>query len=342
MKKALTLIFLEDGYRETEIIQNTFLRVEDMIILGHAHSELKLVRMLKEFLPDFLLLKSEMISYEFLLKLYPLINNSDVKIFVSSPNYKEEEKIKDLFKKLKFNTPFYFLQIRPSDNVEILAEKFSVAIKNLLKTSPVRVKEKAEAAPGHEKAEKLIIIGSSAGGPRILKNILLQMPDRVPASIVIVQHIPSTFSQTLVESLSHRTQLNMKEAEEGDVLYNNIIYVAKGDYHLEIVRRGQNKCLHLHKGPKVWSVRPAIDVTMISAAKVFKNKIIAVILTGIGNDGTEGVKVIKKAGGTVIAQDQATSLIYGMPKSAVESGCVDFVLPYYKISDVSVNLVKEK
>lgn len=340
--KSHTLIFLEHGYKEATFIQDTLSEIDEIIIIGHAHSELKLIRMLKEFLPDILLLNAKMLSYEFLLKLYPFINNSGVKLLAYSAVYKEEERLKKIMNKLKCNISFSFFQIRPTDSREAVFENISLQLKNMTQKKSAKEKKTPSLKTTDERADRLIIIGSSAGGPRILRNILLQFPGHIPAAIIIVQHIPSLFSQTLVESLSKKTQIKLKEASEGDVLMKNQIYVAKGDHHLEIVTNNGENCLHLHKRPKVLSVRPSIDVTMFSAAKIFNKKIVAVILTGIGKDGTEGIKTIKKAGGTVIAQNQETSLIFGMPKSAIESGCVDYILPYYKIADVSVNLISQK
>ncbi|MCK5706169.1 MAG: chemotaxis protein CheB [Candidatus Aureabacteria bacterium] len=343
MKKNLqTLIFLEDSYHNTEIIQGITKTTKNFIIIGHAHSELKLIRMLKEFLPDILIIKTDMISYEFLLKLHPLLNNSPVKLLVYSTKFKDEIGINELIKKVKLGVLFSFFKLGEHDTSEILAEKINYQIKNIESKVPKEEKQVVLETPGLKKAEKLVIIGSSAGGPRILKNILLQMLDEVPAAIIIVQHIPFLFSRTLVQTLSTNTSKSMKEAEEGDILYDNHIYVAKGDYHLEVVKNGNDNALHLNQRAKLWSVRPAIDITMFSAIKIFGKRIVAAILTGIGHDGTEGIMAVKKAGGTVIAQNEETSMIFGMPKSAIESGCVDYILPYYKIADVCVQLIKEK
>ena len=341
-KKALTLILLEDGYKETELVQSTASLTKSLIVIGHAQSELRLIRMLKEFMPDILLMKASMLSYEFLLRLYPLLNNSQTKILIYSHSFHDENSSAKLFKKLKYNVPYSFLHMRPTDKEDTLCEKIIFQLKKFSSKGEKKQVEEEKAISYDGKANSLIIIGSSAGGPRILKNIILQLPPRIPTALVIVQHISHLFSQTLVESLSQNTDIQIKEADDGEIIYNNHIYIARGDHHLEIQRQNGNKCFHVHRGPKIWSVRPAIDVTMISAVQVFKDRIIAVILTGIGQDGAKGIKVVKKAGGKVIAQDEATSMVFGMPGSAIETGCVDYVLPYYKIADVSVNLLSQR
>jgi two-component system, chemotaxis family, protein-glutamate methylesterase/glutaminase len=338
-KDTLTLIFLEDSYQETELIQRATSRLPNLITIGHAQSELKLIRMLKEFIPDVLLIKAEMVTYEFLLKIYPLLNNSKVKILVYSPNFSKENVSKNLFQKLKFTNKISFLHLKSTDDDESLRDKIVYQL-NCFSEPDQRPISYFEKKSHHKKiADKIIIIGSSAGGPRILKYLLAQYPPVLPAAIIIVQHIPFLFSQTLVESLKKDISMEIKEAEEDEPLMEGVMYVAKGDYHLEVVLKQAEVRLHLNQSPKIWSVRPAIDITMASAAGLFKDKIVGIILTGIGKDGSEGVREIKKSGGVTIAQNEETSMIFGMPKSAIETGCIDYILPYYQIADVSINLI---
>lgn len=168
-----------------------------------------------------------------------------------------------------------------------------------------------------------MIIGSSAGGPRILRQIFIDLPP-LEASIIIVQHMPKFINNSLVETLSRYSKFNIKIAEDGDALTLGTVYIAPSEVHLKLIN---NRKIQLYKGEKVKFVCPSIDVTMLSVEKSISGKILGIILTGMGNDGAEGIKHIKSIGGTTIAQDKETSTIFGMPNEAIKTGMVDFVLP---------------
>lgn len=202
-------------------------------------------------------------------------------------------------------------------------------------SSPARVEKKVNKEP----ADKVVIIGSSTGGPRALYEIIPRIPGNIPAAIIMVQHMPVGFTRSLADRLDQMSQIVVKEANPGDVLYKGTAYVAKGGYHLTVEKGG---ILALNQNPPVCSVRPSVDVTMESVVKVYGWATFGVVLTGMGTDGTYGAGLIKKAGGLVIAEDESTCVVWGMPKSVTESGYADRVVPLPKVVDEIVKILKER
>jgi two-component system chemotaxis response regulator CheB len=170
--------------------------------------------------------------------------------------------------------------------------------------------------------DRIIVMGSSAGGPRILKEIFSGMP-KLNAGVVLVQHMPRFINQSLRESISRVTGMAVAVAEDGDMLENGKVHIAPSELHLRLV---QNRHIRLIKGEKVNFVCPSVDVTMMSLKPMDGMYLYGVILTGMGRDGAEGIAHMKRIGGVTVAQNQETSAVFGMPKEAAATGCVDHVL----------------
>jgi two-component system chemotaxis response regulator CheB len=181
---------------------------------------------------------------------------------------------------------------------------------------------------------KVILLGASTGGPQALEGILTKLPEDTPP-ILIVQHMPAGFTKSFAERLEHLCKFEVKEAEEDDNIVVRRALLAPGGYHMTV---GQDERVHLNTGPALHGVRPAVDPMMETAAKIYQSKTIGVILTGMGRDGALGMKTVKICGGTTIAQDEVTSTIFGMPKAAIDEGCVDETLP---ISEIPQEIVRK-
>jgi two-component system, chemotaxis family, protein-glutamate methylesterase/glutaminase len=190
-----------------------------------------------------------------------------------------------------------------------------------------------------KQADKVIVIGSSTGGPRALYEVIPHIPADIPAAIIIVQHMPTGFTKSLADRLDQMSLISVKEAGSGDVLYTGSAYIAKGGYHLTVENGG---ILALNQNPPVCSVRPSVDVTMESAVKEYGRSTFAIVLTGMGTDGTKGSGLIKKAGGVVIAEDESTCVVWGMPRSVTENGYADRVVPLPQIIDEITRVLKER
>lgn len=182
----------------------------------------------------------------------------------------------------------------------------------------------------------VVALAASLGGIKALCQVLSALPPDFPAAIAIVQHQSPLHPSQLANILNRRTCLRVKEAESGDQLCPGMVYIAPPDKHL-IINGDGTVCLT--KSERVNFVRPSADKLFESVAISFKERVIAVVLTGRDGDGAKGVQVIKKMGGMVIAQDQASSESFSMPSTAIASGNVDFVLPLNEIANTLISMV---
>jgi two-component system chemotaxis response regulator CheB len=174
----------------------------------------------------------------------------------------------------------------------------------------------------------LVVIGASTGGPNLLKKIIGELPQSFSGALLIVQHMPKFFTKVFAENLNAMGAIPIREAQDGDILRPGLGYVAPGDHHILIERQcdGQAMITITTKSLR-YPYRPSIDGAMTSAAEQFGKSTIGLVLTGMGNDGMVGSQKIKEQGGMVLVQDEATSLIYGMPRAVAELGLADAVLP---------------
>lgn len=178
----------------------------------------------------------------------------------------------------------------------------------------------------------VVILGTSTGGPAALQTVFKQIPTGFKTPIVIVQHMPGSFTQAFAERLNRLSGLNVKEAEDGDQLKEGHVYVAPGGKQLMLDKRNKGS-IHIRDADERVSYKPSVDIALASAAKHFGAKALAVILTGMGADGKEGARLLKQAGGHIWAQDEASCVIYGMPMAVVNAGLADTVLPLAEIGE---------
>jgi two-component system chemotaxis response regulator CheB len=178
----------------------------------------------------------------------------------------------------------------------------------------------------------LILLGASTGGTEALREVLTALPDGLPP-IAIVQHIPATFSRAFADRLNQLCACEVREAVDGDLLRPGLALVAPGNFHLLIQRRGPGYAARVVTGPQVWHQRPAVDLLFKSAVECgAAPHALAGVLTGMGKDGAEGLKLLRAKGAATFAQDEATSVVYGMPKAAFENGGARHVLPLSRIA----------
>jgi two-component system, chemotaxis family, protein-glutamate methylesterase/glutaminase len=186
----------------------------------------------------------------------------------------------------------------------------------------------------------LLAIGSSTGGPDALTKVLTGLPSDLPVPIVITQHMPPVFTRMFAERLDRSTPLRVFEAADGMELAPGTAYVAPGDFHLVLHRKGTATLIQLSSAPQENSCRPAVDVMFRSVAALYGASAYATVLTGMGHDGRGGAKVLRDAGAEVLAQDEATSVVWGMPGAVVGAGLADEILPLDRIASFLVNRVK--
>lgn len=183
------------------------------------------------------------------------------------------------------------------------------------------------ASPRPSRSPAVLGIGSSTGGPNALEAFLSDLPGDLGIPIVLVQHMPEGFTRLLADRLNVKTPFGAMEAKGGEVLVPNCIYIAPGDRHLQVERHHEGIRLQTNLGPPENSCRPAVDVLFRSLAEVYGDATLAVVLTGMGQDGMLGAERIVKAGGRVVVQDEASSVVWGMPGAVARAGLADRVLP---------------
>ncbi|WP_433736616.1 protein-glutamate methylesterase/protein-glutamine glutaminase [Pseudomonas putida] len=201
--------------------------------------------------------------------------------------------------------------------------------------APVRTHAPAPSSPAPKrKAYKLVAIGTSTGGPVALQRVLTQLPANFPAPIVLVQHMPAAFTKAFAERLDKLCRISVKEAEDGDILRPGLALLAPGGKQMMIDGRGAVKIL---PGDERLNYKPCVDITFGSAAKSYGDKVLAVVLTGMGADGREGARLLKQGGSSIWAQDEASCVIYGMPMAIVKAELADAV---YSLDDIGKHLVE--
>ncbi|ADH99271.1 protein-glutamate methylesterase/protein-glutamine glutaminase [Salisediminibacterium selenitireducens] len=179
----------------------------------------------------------------------------------------------------------------------------------------------------------IVAIGTSTGGPKALQRVLTALPENFPFPIIIVQHMPKGFTRSLSERLNSLSAISVKEAEEGDILKKGVAYIAPGGYHLKVRRAGTSVGIHLDQSPLVNGHRPSVDAMFFSLADLHPERVIAVVMTGMGSDGKQGLIRLKQLSKTkAIAESERTSVVFGMPKAAIDTHFVDSVKDLEDIS----------
>lgn len=232
---------------------------------------------------------------------------------------------------------------RPLKNITAVPKpKFSPKYTPFVPSTTANQKENIIKPTGTIPMKKVVALGISTGGPRALQEVIPFIPANIAAGIVIVQHMPPGFTKSLADRLNNLSQINVKEAENGDIIKSGWAYVAPGDFQLLIEKKGSNLCIKLSSGPPVGGHKPAANVMMNSLSKTNYKNVISVIMTGMGCDGCEGIKNLKQNNNAyTIAQNEASCVVYGMPKAVVEAGFADKVLPLNEIAKEITKVVEE-
>lgn len=183
---------------------------------------------------------------------------------------------------------------------------------------------------------KAVVIGSSTGGPTVLEKVFSQLGPPLTCPILIVQHMPPVFTLTLAKRLQSISGLDVREAVDGEILETSRVYIAPGNFHMSLYQSNGKVQIKLDQGPQVNSVRPAVDPLFSTAAQIFKSTCLGVVFTGMGADGMVGAQQIKEAGGSVLIQNEASCVVFGMPGAVKSSGAYDFELTPDEISSLLI------
>ncbi|MGP3790733.1 protein-glutamate methylesterase/protein-glutamine glutaminase [Pseudomonas sp. B392_1p] len=222
--------------------------------------------------------------------------------------------------------------MRRSAAAHVRAERLPLRSEALTRTVETSAVERLPAPK--RKAYKLVAIGTSTGGPVALQRVLTQLPANFPTPIVLIQHMPAAFTGAFAERLDKLCKIRVKEAEDGDILRPGLALLAPGGKQMMIDTRGAVKIL---LGDERLNYKPSVDLTFGSAAKSFQDKVLAVVLTGMGADGREGARLLKQSGSQVWAQDEASSVIYGMPMAVTKANLADAI---FSLDDIGRHLTE--
>ena len=234
----------------------------------------------------------------------------------------------------------------PEQNIEMLRESLRPVLQALGRKREIRSlltlnstrKSIAAPEPFTRQMRNIVLIGVSTGGPTALAQLLPALPAKIGAPIFIVQHMPALFTGALAERLQTKTSIHVKEAQDGECAQTDCAYLAPGGKQMKLAPMPNGQIsIRITNDPPENDCRPSVDYLFRSAALHFPGRSIAVILTGMGKDGTEGLRLLKRVGSYSIAQDQASCVVFGMPREAIQAGVVDMVLPLSKIADSIVH-----
>jgi len=224
-----------------------------------------------------------------------------------------------------------------------LTSKIHVAaridLQKLVKQKPVERPVSPASTPNRGSGTDIVLIGVSTGGPPALQTILAALPPTFPVPILIVQHMPVGFTASLAERLNRVCRITVKEAQDGEAPLPGTVYIAPGGMHLKLRRSGDDLLLRLDRAPEDTLHKPSVDVLFNSAAETCGGKTVAFILTGMGRDGAEGARTLKKVGGRIVVESESTAVVFGMPKAVQESISVDGSVPLSQVADTMLRMI---
>ncbi len=298
---------------------------QQISVIGTARNGEEALTKIATLHPDVVTMDIEMPKMDGLTAVQKIMETNPVPVVMISALTQREAQI--TLKALEYGAVDYVP--KPSGSIslnmnvvkaELLSKIKTAALANIV---PIKPKIQANLYASVKSSEKIISIAASTGGPPAISRILRAFPMDTPP-ILIVQHMPKGITKLFADGLNNTCKIHVKEAEEGDRIQEGLALIAPGGFHMFVTKERR---ISLNIDPPVNYVRPAADVMMMSMAEVYGSKNIGVVLTGMGSDGAKGIKAIKNKGGVTIAQDEKTSVVFGMPKSAQQTGCVDIVAP---------------
>jgi len=352
MKKHIRVVVADDSRLLRRMVRDILESSNYIRIVGEASNGEETLEVVRRTKPDVLLLDIVMPKKDGIAVIKEIMQENPLPIVVFSSLTRENAEI--TLTALEHGAFDFILKpggtpvpLSLNDVKEELIRKIRVAayvgpIKLTVKRMIKRENKATLMSPRHRVADTVVVIGASTGGPSIIRYLISRLPANLPAAVLVIQHMPPLFTTLFADRLNKSSALLVKEAEDGETLLTGRVYVAPGDYHMEVERRVNDIVISLNRGPKVHGVRPALDVTLKSVSETFNSKVIAVVLTGMGRDGAEGALKVKQYGGYVIAQNESSSLVYGMPKAVVEVGAADLVTDYRLIPKAITKAIETK
>ncbi len=345
----IRVLVVDDSLFMRRIISDILSRDPQIEVIGIASNGLEGYEKTLELSPDVVILDVQMPVMDGLTALKKIMQDKPTPVIMFSALTKKDALV--TIRALEYGAvdflakPYGPISLDLSSVAEDLIRKVKAAaiakIRMFKFPKAIAIKRRPKPLYG-ESPPVAVAIAASTGGPSALREVLAKIPGDVPAAFLIVQHMPPFFTKVLAEHLDARSELKVKEAENGELVMPGVAYIAPGGYHMEVIKVGKIVRIRLNKGPKINNVRPSADPLMISVAKAFGANSIGVVLTGMGSDGAIGMRAIKEAGGRTIVQDEETCVVPGMPLAALKLGVVDKVLPIWDIGDAVIQEIRTR
>lgn len=352
MNSRIRVLIIDDSALVRQTLRDIFSSDPDLEVIGAASDPFVAAKIMEDIEPDVITLDMEMPRMDGITFLQKLMAQHPIPVVVCSSLTAEGADLTlramdagavDIIQKPRLGTKRFLEEARVTlcDAVKAAAQ---VRIKPRAPLQAIQPKLTAdviiEKGKGYiyETTDKIIAVGASTGGTEAIRELLEAMPANIPG-IVVVQHMPEHFTTAFAERLNSLCTINVKEAENGDMILTGQALIAPGGRHLLVKRSGARYYVEIKDGPLVSRHRPSVDVLFRSAARYAGKNCIGAILTGMGDDGAKGMKELKDAGGYTIAQDEKSCIVFGMPKEAIKLGGVSVVLPLSRIADEIVRRV---
>jgi two-component system chemotaxis response regulator CheB len=338
VQRKIRVLVVDDSAYVISAVSKRLVADPDIEVIGSAKNGIEAVENVKNLRPDVVTMDIVMPEMDGIKALETIMAECPTPVVMLSAL--TSENAVETIRALELGAVDFYLKpsiLKPagdgSSNDVLIAKIKTAASSHLLKNGvPVPetdLQNKKKNTEINTSFKNLVVIGSSTGGPNALMQVIPFLPADISAGILVVQHMPPMFTRTLAERLNDASKISVTEAREGSVINKGGVLLAPGDYHMTIGKKGK---IILNQEPTLHGVRPAVDVTMKSAADAYGDSVLGVVLTGMGEDGTDGASYIKAHGGKIFAQDESTSAVYGMPMSVAKKGCVDKILPLHKIA----------
>jgi len=341
VENKIRVMVVDDSLFVRTILSDMLSDDPEIEIVGIAKDGVEAVELAERIRPDIVTMDLEMPRADGIEAL-KMIKERDSDISVLMLSASDKASAEAILKSLEIGAFDFILKPSSTSSTDLLRMKWEIITKikaavlasgkeflDKIETPILEKKEEKRRVP--RQAAPVITIGASTGGPIALRYILSKMPRELKSPLIIAQHMPKAFTETFADRLDKYCKIRVVEAVDKDGLVNGWAYIAPGDSHIEIAGSGRDLSLRLTLGERISGGRPSVDMLFRSGALALGPKIIGVLLTGMGNDGSRGMKHIKESGGYTIAQDEESSLIWGMPHAAVRLGVVDQILPLREI-----------
>jgi two-component system chemotaxis response regulator CheB len=325
MKRSIRVLVVDDSALMRKLIPQMLAGDDSIEVVGTAMDGTFCLKKIEELKPTVVTLDLEMPAMNGIDTLKEIMRRQPVPVIVFSSHSTEGASV--TMKALGLGA-FDFVP-KPKDTSAHMIETARELIAKVKAAAECKLKpriasglplkpEKAKLAPGA--ATRIVAIGVSTGGPQAMEYLLSQLPGDFPGTIVVVQHMPEGFTEMFARRLDEVCPLRVKEAQSGDLLQPGRVLICPGSRHMKVKRLPLGDVVVLSDDPHMNGHRPSADVLFHSVAEEFKNHAVGVLMTGMGDDGAEGLGAIKKAGGMTIAQNEESCVVFGMPKAAIERG----------------------